>query len=99
MVTEDEVLEALRSVIDPEAGIDIVDLGLVERVAIDTDAIRIGLIMTTPACPQGDHLSEQARRAVEGCAPGAAVTVELLDEPFWTPERMSDTARQLLGWG
>lgn len=97
-MTEDRVLDALRTVIDPEAGIDIVDLGLVERLEIGADSIRIGLIMTTPACPQGDLLTRQARAAVENCAPGATVTVEILNEPFWTPERLSDAARRRLGW-
>lgn len=98
-MTRDEVLEALRAVIDPEAGIDIVDLGLVERLEIAPGAVRLALIMTSPSCPQGVHLAAQAREAIEGrAAPALSVTVDVLDRPHWSPERMSDEARRRMGW-
>jgi len=99
MLTREEVLDALRGVIDPEVGIDIVDLGLVERLDIDERRIALGLIMTTPTCPQGDFLGEQAQRAIaQRTARGVVVVVEILDAPFWTPARMSQEAKKRLGW-
>lgn len=99
MIARDDVLDALRGVIDPEIGLDIVDLGLVERLEISDDGIRIGLIMTTPACPQGDLLRRQAEAAVaERSGGGLRVTVDVLADPLWSPERMSATARRRMGW-
>ncbi len=99
MLTREEVLDALRDVIDPEVGIDIVDLGLVERLDIDERRISLGLIMTTPTCPQGDFLGEQARRAISGrAARGVVVVVQILDAPLWAPARMSPEAKKRLGW-
>ena len=99
MIARDDVLDALRSVIDPEIGLDIVDLGLVERLEISDDGIRIGLIMTTPACPQGELLSRQAEAAVAGrTGDSLPVTVDVLPAPLWSPDRMSASARRRLGW-
>lgn len=99
MIARDDVLEALRSVIDPEIGLDIVNLGLVERLEISESEIRIGLIMTTPSCPQGDLLSQEAQAAVAQCADaGQTVTVEIVADQFWSPERMSEMARRRMGW-
>lgn len=94
------ILAALRrSVIDPEVGINIVDLGLVESLYIAPGRVVLGLIMTTPTCPQGETILDQSRRAIEAvCDDSAAIDVQLLDSPFWTPQRMSDEARQKLGW-
>jgi metal-sulfur cluster biosynthetic enzyme len=100
-VNEDEVNDALRDVIDPEVGINIVDLGLVESVEPDDQGgVRVGLIMTTPACPQGDMIVAEARHALLGAlGTDRRITVELLDEPLWSPERLSQSARQMMGWG
>ncbi len=97
--TEEDVLEALRSVDDPEVGINIVDLGLVCGVDLNAQRVRVELTMTSPACPMGDLICDQARRAVTALFPvGYPVDVELVWEPFWTPDRMSESAKQTLGW-
>ena len=99
MPTEEEVREALRSVDDPEVGINIVDLGLVYRVDLTPEHVRVELTMTTPACPMGDYITDHVRRAVGAMLPdGAGVDVELVWDPIWTPERMSESAKQTFGW-
>ena len=97
---ESELYAILRQVVDPEVGVDVVELGLVEAVRLRPDHIHVAMIMTTPACPQAGQIVDEARDLiVRAAGPGIEVEVELLDTPFWTPERMSDTARAALGWG
>ncbi|MBI3446522.1 MAG: metal-sulfur cluster assembly factor [Magnetospirillum sp.] len=99
MITEDEIFEALRQVIDPDVGVNIVDLGLVERVGIAPEGIYIDLIMTTPACPQSGYLADESERVVRAAAKGEApVSVAILDSPFWEPGRMSPSAKAIMGW-
>ena len=96
---EEAVRDALRSVDDPEAGMNIVDLGLVYRIDVLADGVRVELTMTTPACPLGDLITDNARRAVSALLPdGVGVDIELVWEPPWTPARMSDAAKQTFGW-
>ncbi len=97
--TEERIREALCSVDDPEVGMNIVDLGLVYRIDITPELVRVDLTMTTPACPMGDLITDNARRAVSAAlAEGVAVEVALVWEPPWTPDRMSESARQTFGW-
>lgn len=93
------VLDALREVEDPEAGMNIVDLGLVYGVDVRTDAIAIDLTMTTAACPMTDMIAGQVHDAVAAIAPaGTTVDVRLVWDPPWTPDRMSGIAREHFGW-
>ena len=97
--SEQRLREALCSVDDPEVGMNIVDLGLVYRIDIAPDRVRVELTMTTPACPMGELITDNARRAVSAAVPeGVAVDVALVWEPPWTPDMMSDSARQTFGW-
>ncbi len=99
MPTEEEVREALRSVDDPEVGMSIVDLGLVYRIDVSPERIRVEMTMTTQACPMGDLITDNARRAGAALVPdGVAVDVELVWEPPWTPDMMSESAKQTFGW-
>lgn len=98
MPSEEQVREALRDVIDPEAGVNIVDLGLVYRIEVSPGRIDIEMTMTTPACPVGPMLVEQAREAVGKVAPGRQVAVELVWEPPWSADRMSAHAKKHFGW-
>jgi metal-sulfur cluster biosynthetic enzyme len=99
MITEDDIFEALRQVIDPDIGVNIVDLGLVERVRIAPEGIYVDLIMTTPACPQSAYIADESERAVRGaCKDQLAVSVQVVDSPFWQPDRMSDSAKKIMGW-
>ena len=96
---ESAVWEALRTVMDPEVGENLVDLGLVYRVACAPDRVEVDLTMTSPACPMAGSIAEQAEQAVRGACPEAReVCVEVIYEPPWTPERMSEMARKRFGW-
>lgn len=96
---ESEVTQALRSVEDPEAGMSIVDLGLVYSVRCQPGRVRVEMTMTSPACPAAPYLVDEAAAAVRGIAPeGTDVQVELVWEPPWTPERMSAEAQSRFGW-
>ena len=92
------VLDALRHVIDPDVGLDIVSLGLVERTDIDDGGIRVGLIMTSPSCPQSSAMKDEALALLRPLAEGADVRVDILAAPPWSPARMSPQARAHLGW-
>lgn len=97
--TEERVRQALRSVDDPEVGMNIVDLGLVYRIDIAPELVRVEMTMTSAACPMGDMITDNARRAVSAALPESmAVDVELVWEPPWTPDMMSESARQTFGW-
>jgi metal-sulfur cluster biosynthetic enzyme len=97
--TEDAVREALRSVQDPEVGMSIVDLGLVYRIEVTPSRVHVQMTMTTPACPMGGLITDDAEFAVRAVVPeGVDVEVELVWDPPWTPALMSDSARQTFGW-
>ena len=95
----EQVMEALRQVVDPELGIDVVSLGLVYGVVVDGDRVKIELTMTTASCPLGEHIALEARERVGMVTGAREVEVTLVWEPPWTPARMSPEARQRLGWG
>jgi metal-sulfur cluster biosynthetic enzyme len=92
------VREALRAVLDPEVGINIVDLGLVYRAEESEGWIRVEMTMTSPACPVGNLLRAEAEDALRGRFPEAQeVRVELVWSPPWHPGMMSPAGRQQLG--
>ena len=98
-MTEDEIFEALRTVIDPELGVNIVDLGLVYEVQITENRLDIALTMTTPACPLGDYLLSNAEAVLRQRFPALQdLNIELVFEPLWNPMMMSWSARETLGW-
>lgn len=93
-----EVLRALRVVIDPELGIDIVSLGLIYGATREGDHVHVVMTMTSPACPLGEVLVEDAKAAVTSLVRGVRdAEVELVFDPRWTPERMTPEAKQQLG--
>ena len=97
-VTEEDVRRVLSSVIDPELGLDVVALGLVYKVDCSEDSVDVDLTMTTPSCPLGEHIRDEAERLLAEAYPNARVTVNLVWSPPWEPERMSDEAKAALGW-
>ncbi|MGD0535225.1 MAG: serine O-acetyltransferase [Methanoregula sp.] len=88
IVCENEIREALREVIDPEVGIDIVDLGLIKEIRVNGTSVEIDMVLTCKTCPLADHLSEQVRRKALGVCGIEHVTVNVLDEP-WNWERFA----------
>ena len=98
MISETLILTALKHVLDPEIGVNIVDLGLVYEVKVENGDVYITMTMTTPGCPLHESISKGAEEAVRQLPGVENVKVDLVWEPAWTPERMSDWARKQLGW-
>jgi metal-sulfur cluster biosynthetic enzyme len=99
-IDEDQVRDALHQVLDPEAGMNIVDLGLVYGIqASEAGGVQVQITMTSAACPMADMIVDDAQSAIEAALPpGTPVQVELVWDPPWTPERMSGLARDHFGW-
>ena len=97
-LTEDRVLEALKNVLDPELGINIVDLGLVYDVAIDEDSVHITYTLTTMGCPIGPLIEEQMARMLADVPGIERVDAEMVLRPPWSPEMMSEEAKAALGY-
>jgi len=99
MPTKDEVLEVLRQVEDPELGMDIVDLGLLYDVEVEGPKVKITYSLTSMGCPAGPLIAgdiDRAAREVEGVE---EVDLELTFDPPWTPDKMSEDAKFILGFG
>jgi metal-sulfur cluster biosynthetic enzyme len=97
-ITEEAVRDALRTVIDPELGVNIVDLGLVYRIEIDGALVRIDLTMTSPACPLGEYIRDLVSSEVLVHLPEVRdVKVQLVWEPPWNADMMSRAAHDILG--
>ncbi len=93
------VCDALRDVVDPELGMNVVDLGLVYRVQADPSRIAVEMTMTSPGCPMGESIVEDARAAIGMALPEVPeLSIELVWDPPWTPERMDEQARGFFGW-
>ncbi|MBZ5556972.1 MAG: metal-sulfur cluster assembly factor [Acidobacteriia bacterium] len=97
-MTDSDIRDALRDVIDPELGVNIVDLGLVYGIAIDGTRVRVAMTMTTPACPLGEYLKDLVQSAVKARVPDVTdVAIDIVWEPRWEPGMMSDEAKRQLG--
>jgi metal-sulfur cluster biosynthetic enzyme len=99
VVTVDDVTEALRQVYDPELGLDIVELGLLYDVKITGGDVVVTYSLTSIGCPAGPLIREQILEAVRELPGIEKVELELTWEPPWTPERLSEDAKLLLGFG
>lgn len=98
MIDQDEVLEALTNVIDPELGLDFVELGLVYGVEIAGGQVTITFTLTTPACPIGPQVSEQMEEFVSEIEGVEQVITQMVFTPPWTPDKMSEDAKFALGY-
>jgi metal-sulfur cluster biosynthetic enzyme len=98
MATVEHVEEALSNVIDPELGLDFVELGLIYGVEIDGDRVHVTFTLTTPACPIGPQVSEQIEEFVGDLEGVDEVTSEMVFSPPWSPEKMSEDAKFALGF-
>ena len=99
MATEAEVVEALREVEDPELGMDIVELGLFYSAEVEGPKVKVQYTLTSMGCPAGAMIADgivDAARSVPGVS---EVEAELTFDPPWTPDRMSDDAKFILGFG
>jgi metal-sulfur cluster biosynthetic enzyme len=99
MATKEEVVEALRQVEDPELGMDIVDLGLMYDVELENGKVKVVHTLTSMGCPVGPMIQQQIDDVVRALPGVDDVEVELTWDPPWTPEKMSEDAKFILGFG
>jgi metal-sulfur cluster biosynthetic enzyme len=97
--TKDEVIEALRQVEDPELGMDIVELGLLYDVEVEGPAIKVIYSLTSMGCPAGPMIDQDISSVAQSIEGVDEVQTELTFDPPWTPERMSEDAKFILGIG
>jgi metal-sulfur cluster biosynthetic enzyme len=98
-VTNQRVVEALRTVLDPEVGINVIDLGLVYGIAVNERDVQVVMTMTSQACPLNSYFSQAAESAIRMHVPEVkAVNIEMIWEPQWNPAMMSESAKGLMGW-
>lgn len=95
--SEGEVWQALAGILDPEFGVNIVDLGLIYSVSSIRSEIAVVMTLTTPSCPAGSWIYEGVKTALWGLPGATQVNVSLVFEPPWTAEMLSDNARRQLG--
>lgn len=98
VVTEDDVMDALANVIDPELGLDFVELGLIYGVEVETGVVRVTFTLTTPGCPIGPQVSEQIDEFVGELEGVRAVESQMVFTPPWSPEMMTEDAKFALGY-
>ncbi len=101
-IVEDKVRDALKGVIDPELFVNIVDLGLIYEVKIAEEPegksnVTVEMTMTSPACPAGPQLLSQSQDVIKRLEGVGDVDIRLVMEPPWTPDRMTEDARDQLG--
>ena len=99
MPSQEEVVEALRQVEDPELGMDIVELGLMYDAEVEGPRVKVTYSLTSLGCPAGPMIEEDIRRVVTDLPGVEDVQTELSWDPPWTPELMSDDAKFILGFG
>jgi metal-sulfur cluster biosynthetic enzyme len=96
--TVDEVMDALGNVIDPELGLDFVELGLIYGVEVDQGNVQVTFTLTTPGCPIGPQVTEQIEEFVGELDGVKSVDSEMVFTPPWSPELMSEDAKFALGY-
>jgi metal-sulfur cluster biosynthetic enzyme len=99
MPTKDDVVEALRQVEDPELGMDIVELGLLYDVEVEDSKVKVLYSLTSMGCPAGPMIQQNVEEVVQAMPGVEDVETELTWDPPWTPEKMSDDAKFILGFG
>lgn len=98
MPEQDALVEALKTVKDPELDVNVVDLGLVYTIQAVDDQVNVEMTLTTPACPAGPEILRNAVSALEKVEGVSKANVKLVMSPPWSPEKMSDAARDELGF-
>jgi metal-sulfur cluster biosynthetic enzyme len=98
MADQESLLTALRTVKDPELNLNVVDLGLVYSIQTHDDQVDVEMTLTSPACPAGPEILRNAVSALEKVEGVTKANVRLVMSPPWSPDRMSDAARDELGF-
>ena len=96
-INEAGVREALRQVKDPELDLNIMDLGLVYEVDVEEGDVRIKMTLTSPGCPAGPMITNDAYRVLRGLEGVKDVNIDIVWEPYWTPERIDPKVRAVMG--
>jgi metal-sulfur cluster biosynthetic enzyme len=97
-LTEDQVRLVLRKVKDPELNLNIVDLGLVYNITVDDgNKVIVDMSLTSPGCPAGPQILSDAERAIQAMPGVGKVVINLVWEPYWTPERIEPKVRAYMG--
>ncbi|MFB6088569.1 MAG: metal-sulfur cluster assembly factor [Candidatus Aenigmatarchaeota archaeon] len=98
MVTEKDVEDTLKEVKDPEIGIDVVNLGFIYDIDVDDNKVTIEMTLTVPGCPMHSAITRDVKRKVSELEGVEEVEVNMVFDPPWSPEKMSDEAREKLGY-
>ena len=98
MIDQETLIEALRKVKDPELNVNVVDLGLIYSIQTHEDQVEVEMTLTSPACPAGPEMLRSAATALESVPGIAKANVRLVMSPPWSPEKMTDAARDELGF-
>jgi len=98
MIDQETLVSALRTVKDPELNVNVIDLGLVYSIQTHDDQVEVEMTLTSPACPAGPEILRDAMSALEKVEGVTKADVRLVMSPPWSPERMSDAARDELGF-
>ncbi len=98
MIDQETLVSALRTVKDPELNVNVIDLGLVYSIQTHDDQVEVEMTLTSPACPAGPEILRNAMSALEKVKGVTKADVRLVMSPPWSPERMSDAARDELGF-
>ena len=95
--TSEQVKLALRKVKDPELNLNIIDLGLVYEISVDGSDVQIDMTLTSPGCPAGPQIMGDVERAVKAMSGVAEVNINLVWQPFWSPEKIEPRVRAYMG--
>jgi metal-sulfur cluster biosynthetic enzyme len=98
VLNADLVRQALRQVKDPELDLNIIDLGLVYDVEVEDGDVRIEMTLTSPGCPAGPMITNDAHKAVRALEGVKDVNIGIVWEPYWTPERIDPKVRAMMGF-
>jgi metal-sulfur cluster biosynthetic enzyme len=99
MYTEEEVMEVLREINDPELGINLVDLGLIRNIAIEDKTVTVTYTLTTPACPMNEYIDTEVVATVKERLPQVETVIpQLTWQPLWDPSQMTEEAKLELGF-
>lgn len=98
MITEDQAREALKRIEDPEVGLNIVDLGLVYDIDIEGSTVNVKMTLTSPGCPVGPQLLGGAKLVLMELEEVEEANIELVWEPYWSPDRINPEYREILGF-
>lgn len=98
MVTEEQAREALKRIEDPEVGLNIVDLGLIYDIDIDGSTVNVKMTLTSPGCPVGPQLLGGAKLVLIELDEVEEANIELVWEPYWSPDRIDPEYREVLGF-